>query len=118
MELDGCNEGGGRGDSRWGFAPNPGIFARLGSGARSAKEKPLTAFVVRGLVLDRRTLNLAIPWQVASPQSLTPFHQMGTRVTRKMKTRRSNSDKVVVVSSSQSKSQEEADKKQGELEFK
>jgi hypothetical protein len=45
------------------------------------KRKAPDYLIVRGLVLDRRTVGLAIPCQVASPQSLTPFHQTGTSVT-------------------------------------
>ena len=45
-------------------------------------KRPLTNFVARGLVHYRRTVGLAIPCQVASPQSLTLFHQTGLRITR------------------------------------
>ncbi len=50
-----------------------------------------------------RTIGLVIPCQVASPQSLTPFHQAGRSVTRIMKKKRSPSDKVVVSSNTATK---------------
>jgi hypothetical protein len=64
-----------------GALPQTPGFLRHGSGVRYVKEKPLTGFVVRGLVLDRRTVDLAIPCRVASPQSPAPFHQTGVSVT-------------------------------------
>jgi hypothetical protein len=61
-----------------GLCPTPRDFRRHSSGVRSSKrKKPLTALVVRGLVLGRRTIGLAIPGQGASSQSLTPIHQTG-----------------------------------------
>ena len=45
-------------------------------------KQPLTTLAARGLVHHRRTVGLAIPCQVASPQSLAPFHQTGTSLTR------------------------------------
>ncbi len=39
------------------------------------KKGPLTTLTIRGPVHYRRTVSLVIPCQVASPQSLTPFHQ-------------------------------------------
>ena len=50
-----------------------------------------------------RTIGLVIFCQVASPQSLTPFHQAGRTVAQIMKKRRSNSDKVVVSSNTATK---------------
>ena len=68
-----------------GLCPKPRDFWRHGSGVRSVKEKPLTGFAVRGMVLDRRTVDLVIPCRVASPQSPTPFHQTGVSVARDRK---------------------------------
>ena len=64
-----------------------------------ASDDELVELAARGPMHQRRTVGLVIPCQVASPQSLTPFHQTPTSVTRNMKTKRSNSDKVVVASS-------------------
>jgi transposase len=47
----------------------------------------------------RRTVGPVIPCQVASPQSLTPFHRTGGSVPRIMKKGRFDSDKVVMGSS-------------------
>jgi hypothetical protein len=54
----------------------PGFFEGISrvSDIRQLKW-PLTTIIVRGLMHHRRTVGLAIPCQVASPQSLTPFHQ-------------------------------------------
>jgi hypothetical protein len=53
----------------------PGFFEGISrvSDIRQLK-RPLTT-IVRGLMHYRRTVGFAIPCQVASPQSLTPFHQ-------------------------------------------
>lgn len=49
----------------------------MGSGVRLAGEEGGPAIRVRGGAKERRrrTVGLAIPRQVASPQELTPFHQ-------------------------------------------
>ncbi len=39
------------------------------------QEKPPMAFTTRGLMHPRRTVDLVIPWRVASPQGPPPFHQ-------------------------------------------
>jgi hypothetical protein len=46
--------------------------------------------------LDRSIVGLAIPYQVASPQSLTPFRLTVRSVAPIMKKRHSSSDKVSV----------------------
>ncbi len=40
------------------------------------RERPPMAFTIRDLMHPRRTVDLVIPCRVASPQSLTPFHQV------------------------------------------
>jgi hypothetical protein len=67
----------------WGSAPDPGIFqgmAPVSDGLK--KRRPLASIAVRGPMHHRRTVGLAIPCQVASPQSLTPFHQTGASLAR------------------------------------
>jgi transposase len=51
----------------------------------------------------RRTVGPVIPCQVASPQSLTLFHQAGRSVTHVMRKRRSKSGKVEVESQAKTK---------------
>jgi hypothetical protein len=42
------------------------------------KEGPPMAFTVSGLMYARRTVDLVIPWRVASPRSPTPFHRVAS----------------------------------------
>lgn len=64
---------------------------------------PLAIFAARGVVHYRRTVGPAIPCQVASPQSLTLFHQAGKSVPPIMRKRRSPSGEVVARSKAKTK---------------
>ena len=66
-----------RGSHFLGLCSSRRDFLRHGSGVRLAVEKGGPAIRVRGGAKERRrrTVGLAIPCQVASPQSPTPFHQ-------------------------------------------
>src|SRR5574341_638174 len=58
------------------------------------KEQPPATRVARGPMHHRRTVGLAIPCHVASPQSLTPFYQAIMSVARVTKKKRSTRGKV------------------------
>jgi hypothetical protein len=59
-------------------------------------KRPLTTIIVRGLMHYRRTVGLAIPCQVASPQSLTPFHQATITLDSRSEDRNHSSDAGVM----------------------
>jgi hypothetical protein len=63
-----------------GALPQAPGFSEAWLRCSNCKRKASDYLIVRGLVPYRRTVGLAIPCQVASPQSLTPFHQTGTNV--------------------------------------
>jgi len=60
-----------------GVAPRPPGFLRHELRCpKVPRERPLTALAARGRMHRRRTVDLDIPRQVASPQSRTPFLQV------------------------------------------
>jgi hypothetical protein len=42
------------------------------------KETASQAFMNKGVMHSRRMIGLVIPWRVASPQNLAPFHQVAS----------------------------------------
>ncbi len=65
-----------QGDRRGRCPQAPRIFEACAPVSEGAKKRPLTAWAARGRMHRRRTIDLDIPHQVASPQSLTLFLQV------------------------------------------
>ena len=65
-----------QGDRRGRCPQAPRIFEACAPVSEGAKKRPLTAWAARGQMHRRRTIDLNIPHQVASPQSLTLFLQV------------------------------------------